>query len=155
FETFAGFHAYQPVAGTKITSRLPDVCELDRAPQFKGRDVICGHPVRVHEHLNHARPTAHDVCPRDVLDTRQTLRELLCHAAERHVVRRLARERQCCYRDIVDLNGLDHPPGYSARHCVQIFVDLFVELDQASLPILADIIANGNDCLSLAAHGVN
>ena len=45
-----------------ITGRLTDVRGLDRPPQFQRRDVISGHPVRVHEYLNHAWPTTHNVC---------------------------------------------------------------------------------------------
>ena len=69
------------VAGTKITCRLPDIRDLDRALQLQRRDVISGHPVRIHEHLDHAWPRPHDVGPRHLRDSRQVLGEFLRHAA--------------------------------------------------------------------------
>ena len=81
FERFAGIHADQAVAGTKLAGCLTDVRDLDCSLQLQRRDVISGHPVRVHEHLDHAWTTAHDVGARHVLDSRQVLCELLGHAA--------------------------------------------------------------------------
>ena len=80
-EWLAGIHADQAVAGTKITGRLADVRDLDRPLQFQRRELISGHPVRIHEHLDHAWPPANDICPRHLLDSRQMLCELLRHAA--------------------------------------------------------------------------
>src|SRR6187401_3036452 len=91
-ERFAGIHADQAVAGTKITCRLPDICDLNGTLHLQWRNVIAGHPVRVHEHLDHAWPTSYDIGPRNLLNSCQALCEFLRHAAQRHVARRLTCE---------------------------------------------------------------
>ena len=75
----ARLHANHLVLAAEVAGRLPHVRALDRPLQFQGRHVIRRHPVRVHEHLHHPRPAAHDVGPRHVLHRRQPLRDFLGH----------------------------------------------------------------------------
>ena len=65
------------------------------------------------------------------------------------------RQRQRDDRHVVDLDRLDDPAGHAGRHEVHVLVDLLVELDQAPLAVLADVVANGDDRLVLAAHRVD
>ena len=85
-EGLAGLDADQPVVAAEVAGRLADVGRLDGPLQLQRRDVIGGHPVRVHQHLHHPRPPAHDVGPRHVRQAGQPLGDFLGHAAERHVV---------------------------------------------------------------------
>ena len=116
---------------------------------------MSGHAIGIHEHLDYPRPPADDVGPRHVAHRCQSLRDLLGHAPQRHVVGRPAGQREGHHRHVVDLDRLDHPAGDAGRDDVQVLVDLLVELDEAPLAVLADVVADRDDRLILAAHRVD
>ena len=65
------------------------------------------------------------------------------------------RQRERHDGHVVDLHRLDDPAADAGRNDVEVFVDLLVELHQASLAVFADVVANGDDRLVLAAHRID
>src|SRR5690606_37684773 len=57
----------------------------------------------------------------------------------------IAPQRDNDDRHVVDLDGLDHPGGDVRRHEIGVRIDLVVDLDEALLPVLANVEPHGDD----------
>ena len=163
-ERFARLDSDQLILTAEFAGRLPHVGRLNGTLQLERRNLVCSQAIGIHQDLHDARPTAHDIGARHVLDSSQPLRDLLGHTPQTGVVHGMGRrftvagaghQRQRHNRDVIDLDRLHDPAADTRRHDVEILVHLLVQLDQTAFAVLTHVIPHRDDRLVIAAHRIH
>ncbi len=112
---------------------------IDRHADFAGGAADHGDARRVRHLAEALRGLAGDLPQRLRIDLRATL----------------GMERERDERQIVDLDGLDHPARHAGRHAIRVHRDLVVELHDRALSVLADLEAHRDHRLAGTRHRVD
>ena len=100
-------------------------------------------------------PAPDHVRPSGVLHRLQANLQLLRHPPQLVVAVGRTEQGQVDDGHVVDLDGLDDPARDARRHLVDVGLNLVVQLDPASLQVLAHVEANGHDGLARHARRVD
>ena len=144
-----------PVAGLKTAGMQIDVGPAQDFLNLHRRHLPGGQLFGIQKDADLPPPPADHFGPGRILDGLQRHLDLFGHAPERVVVRFLAPQRDIQHRHVIDLDRFDDPAGHSRRDQIDIHRDFVVELDEALLPVLADVEANRHDGLSGPRQRVN
>jgi hypothetical protein len=111
---------------------------LQRADDLERRQPVGGERVGIELDPHLARQPAEHGALGDLLDLLEPRQQLLGHAPQRGVVRRLRPQGQRDDWNVVDLDRTHDPAGDAGRRAVAMRLDAAVDADQRAFAVLAD-----------------